>query len=173
MEENDMLVTIDVSVLYTNIPHEEGLTAIHEWMITNHVEVTKANIIRDLARMVLTKNYFKFNNKIYLQVQETAVGTRMAPNYAIIFIHMLETSLLNNYHLQPKLWKRFIDDVFIIWQHGPEELERFLQYLNQAHPTIKFTSESSYQAIPFLDCWVHRKDNKLCTKVYHKAIDNK
>ncbi len=100
LEENDMLVTIDVSALYTSIPHEEGLSAIHDWMIYNQVDAAK---VRDLARMVLTKNNFKFNNKTYSQVQGTAIGTRMAPNYAIIFMHMLETSLLNNYPLQPKL----------------------------------------------------------------------
>ena len=34
--------------------------------------------------------------KIYLQKQGTAMGTRMAPNYAIIFMHAVEEEILNN-----------------------------------------------------------------------------
>ena len=41
---NDLLVTIDVSSLYTNIIHEEGLEAMEQWMIANNVPHQKANL---------------------------------------------------------------------------------------------------------------------------------
>ena len=37
IEDTDLLVTIDVSSLYTNIIHDEGLEAMKNWMITNNV----------------------------------------------------------------------------------------------------------------------------------------
>ena len=90
---------------------------------------------------ISTEEQFEFNEEIYLQKQGTAMGTRMAPNYAIIFMHKIESEILQgtamgtrmapNYAiifmhkieseildktpLKPKFFKRFIDDIFIIW----------------------------------------------------------
>ena len=98
---NDLLVTIDVSSLYTNIIHEEGLEAMEQWMITNNIPYQKANLIKTLGKLVLKNNYFEFNGNLYLQKQGTAMGTRMAPNYAIIFMHQIETELLQKSTLKP------------------------------------------------------------------------
>ena len=81
------------------------------------------------------------------------MGTRCAPNYAIIFIASQEDKLLAQWTLKLTLWKRYIDEVFMIWDQS-EELETFLEDLNKFHPTIKFTKEMSYTEIPFLDVLV-------------------
>ena len=38
-----------------------------------------------------------------------------------------------------RFYKRFIDDIFIIWTGTEEELRTFMVKINKAHPTIKFT----------------------------------
>jgi hypothetical protein len=171
--DEDILVTIDVSALYTNIPHDEGILAIRECMTENNIDTDKKNLICELATKVLKCNYFEFNDKLYIQNQGTAMGTRMAPNYAIIFMHKLETRLLQESALKPKIWKRFIDDVFCVWEHGMDTLLEFLNDLNSKHQTIKFTWEISRTHIPFLDTITYKLDNKLATKIYHKPTDNK
>ena len=40
-----------------------------------------------------------------------------------------------------------IDDIFMIWLHGREKLERFLDDLNTFHETLKFTWEISYKYV--------------------------
>ena len=95
------------------------------------------------------------------------MGTRMAPNYAIIFMDKIETELLQKSPLQPTFFKRFIDDIFLIWPHG-EELQKFLEMINNHHKTIKFTEEHSTKEIAFLDTLVYKENGKLLTKVYHK-----
>jgi len=42
---------------------------------------------------------------------------------------------------QPKLWKMFVDDTYIIWSHGWEKLELFCQHLNNQFSYFKFTME--------------------------------
>ena len=96
------------------------------------------------------------------------MGTRMAPNYAIIFMHKIETELLQKSPLQPTFFKRFIDDIFLIWPHGEEELQKFLEMINNHHKMIKFTEEHSTKEIAFLDTLVYKENGKLLTKVYHK-----
>ena len=99
--------------------------------------------MKDLLDIVLKQNYFQFSDKMYHQVQGTAMGTKMAPSYANIFMAELEEQLLANYPIEPALWKRFIDDILCIWPGPTSEFKKFLKYLNEAHPTIKFTSEYS------------------------------
>ena len=91
IEEKDLLVTIDISSLYTNIIHDEGLETMRSWMIENNISQQRAQFIKILGTLVLKNNYFEFNGEIYLQQQGTAMGTRMASNYAIIFMHKIET----------------------------------------------------------------------------------
>ena len=61
----------------------------------------------------------------------------MASPYAIIFRDSLEEVILSNSILKPLVWWRYTDDIFMMWEHGEEELKKFLKTLNCYHPTIK------------------------------------
>ena len=71
-------------------------------------------MITTLLKMVLNKNNFNFNNAHYLQVGGTAMGTCLAPSYANIFMDYFERTLVYTYDTQPLLWKRCIDENFVI-----------------------------------------------------------
>ena len=173
VQPEDYLVTIDVSSLYTNIPHKEGIDYIMDWMPQKGISTEESGFIADLAKLVLECNYFEFDNKTYHQVSGTAMGTRMAPNYATIFMHYIEEKILNTSPLKPKIWKWFIDDIFMVWQHGKDTLDEFLKFINILHPTIKFTAEYSLHEISFLDTMVWKEKDRLTTRVYHKKTDSK
>ena len=49
-----------------------------------------------------------------------------------------ETDLLKTQATKPWLWKIFID-IFFIWTDSEENLNKFLQGLNEFHPKLKFT----------------------------------
>ena len=60
--------------------------------------------------------------------------------------------------LQPlvitNVWKRFRDDVFVLWEHGTASFSSFLDYLNIMDKTgkIKFTTEiAGDKGLEFLD----------------------
>ena len=169
-----LFVTIDVSSLCTNMPHTEGIAAINRTMEETGTDTVLKMFISNLTHQVLSKNYFNFNGKLYEQIQGTAMGTRMAPNYAIIFMHYLETNILSNYPKQPKIWLRFIDDIFMIRKEGKLELDKFLEALNSYHQTIKFTHTVDENEIPFLDTAVYRSPtNRIHTRIFHKPTDQK
>ena len=58
------------------------------------------------------------------------MGTRMAPSYANIFMKYVETQLIDTSPKKPKMWLRFIDDIFMIWDHGSHALEDFIHLAN-------------------------------------------
>jgi hypothetical protein len=55
--------------------------------------------------MVLKKNNFTFNGDHYLQINGTAMGTKMAPSYANIFMGKLEKQLLESSIERPLSWR--------------------------------------------------------------------
>lgn len=97
--------------------------------------------IVDLTELVLKNNNFEFDRKHYVQKLGTAIGTRMAPSYANIFMNRLERQLISQAAIKPHTWWRFIDDIFIIWTEGEHSLKSVIEFLNNAHRTMKFTSK--------------------------------
>ena len=63
----------------------------------------------------------------------------MAPSYANILMDRMERSSIENAEVKQRIWGRYIDDIFVFWTEGEEKLRRFIDYLNSAHETIKFT----------------------------------
>ena len=45
----------------------------------------------------------------------SAMGTKMAPSYANLFMDRFERAFLAQEPIQPLVWKRYIDDILCIW----------------------------------------------------------
>ena len=128
--------------------------------------------ILSFAELVLKSNNFEFNGKHYLQKRGTAIGTRMAPSYANIFMDRLERRLIEKVEVKPRIWWRYIDDIFIVWTEGEEKLRSFIDYLNSTHETIKFTYKWSKHGIEFLDVKVLNQSGVLESDVFIKPTDS-
>ena len=152
-----LLCTLDITSLYTNIPHNEGIESIKKMLAIYRPPGSKPHnsYIVKLLELVLTNNHFEFNGNYYHQLSGTAMGTKLAPSYANLFMATFEDKYVYTYPQQPTLWKRFIDDIFLLWPHGRESLLTFIQYLNGVHATIKFTSDISDKEIAFLDLTIY------------------
>ena len=173
-EMDIILVTLDVTSLYTNIPHDEGIQAIKTLLQRERPSSYKPSngYILKLLEMVLTMNNFQFNHKNYLQTNGTAMGTRVAPTYANLYMSDFENKHVYTYHKQPLFWLRYIDDVFMPWQHGLDELQKFVTHLNSVSEHITFTIEWSRQKVPFLDTTVlYSPLRGFYTDLYTKPTD--
>ncbi|XP_033116641.1 uncharacterized protein LOC117116665, partial [Anneissia japonica] len=137
-----LLVTLDACSLYTNIPHDEGIAACEKFISTNDPAQSSPDISK-LIKFILTHSNFVFHDKHYQQISGTAMGTKMAPCYANIFMAELEDRLLANSNPKPSYYCRYIDDIFFIWEHGIDKLNEFERFANNFHPRIKFTINSS------------------------------
>ena len=80
---NAVLVTADVTSLYTNIPHEEGIAAmIHFMEICRHLLPTNCpppHIVRIILDFILKHSTFKFMDTHKHQILGISRGTRMPP----------------------------------------------------------------------------------------------
>ena len=91
---NGLLCTMDVVGLYPNIPHNEGLSALRKRLIERDKKDVSTGTLVVLAKLVLKNNIFNFNEKTLKQKRGTAIGTKVAPPYSILFMVELEEKIL-------------------------------------------------------------------------------
>ncbi len=161
--------TFDVSSLCTNIPFNEGISATCDALAKSGHTSPPIYDLKTLMNHVLTKNNFTFMGDHYLQVFDTAMGTKMAPSRACLFMSRLEEQMLDAVPCRPWIWWRYIDDVFFIWTRDEESLHTFTDHINSFHRTIKFTSEISHEQINFFDVTVRKEKD---TRTYHRFVRN-
>ena len=114
LPEDFLLCTVDVVGLYPNIPHEDGLAALKKHLEKREEKPISTNSLLELTECVLKNNIFEHNESYFKQIQGTAIGTKMAPPYAILFMSELEETFLASSPLKPFVWWRYIDDIFMI-----------------------------------------------------------
>ena len=98
----------------------------------------------------------------------------MSCSYADIAMAKYD-SLANEFHLKPKIWKRFRDDIFTLWEHGLDTLPSFLEHLNSMDKTgkIKFTMEiGDENGLEFLDLKLKIEEGKIRVDVYAKPTNS-
>ncbi len=90
-------VSMDVTSLYTNsnIPHNDGIEACREAWDQRTVKEPPTECLVHLFTLVLKHSIFTFNGEHLLQINGTAMGTKMAPSYANIFMGNLKNKLYN------------------------------------------------------------------------------
>ena len=123
------------------------------------------------------------------------MGSKPAPSYANIFMAKtidgqfwkISEKYTENGSIPLKFMKRFLDDIFLIFQGSIINLHSFFEEINQIHPYIKFTmthttpksaqvqpaqcSCDQLDSIPFLDTLCEIKNGKIETDLYRKSTD--
>ena len=81
---DELLLTLDVSSLYTNIPNEEGtMTTVRALCHARPGDSQPSNLsLVEMLSQVLSYNNFQFDGNNYLQIGGMAMGTRVALSYA-------------------------------------------------------------------------------------------
>ena len=166
------LVTFDVVSLYPSIPHDFGLCALNDFLLDRNLPPIVVNGIHNMTELVLKKNVFEFNSECFLQSFGTAMGAKMAPEYANIVMSIFERKLSTGSCSKPLVWFRCIDDIFSIWTYGEEKLKDFMLYINSIHSSIQFTCIYSKECVQFLDVSVSVDNSgSITTDLYVKSND--
>ena len=99
------------------------------------------------------------------------MGSPLAPNLANIFMRYFEENALQNYSgISPILYRRYVDDIFLIFK-SQSEVQPFYDHLNSFHPNIQFTKEEETPGndfFPFLDVKVSKHGNSFSTSTFYK-----
>ena len=101
------------------------------------------------------------------------MGTRMGPSYANPFMGYLEERIQREYSdTTPELYTRYIDDVFGITSMPIEHLIKWIDFVQNLHPTIDFTFSISEEEVCFFDINFQIVSNAITTSVHYKPSDS-
>ena len=109
---------------------------------------------------------------IYRQTGGVAMGSRLGPNYACLFMGHSEEQIFDQYTgMKPAPYKRYIDGIAGATSGSREERKYFATYVNGFHPSLNFTWVISDVQLPFLDLCLKPTPDRLLTSIYYKEID--
>ena len=131
---------------------------------------------------MLNNNTFVFNHTTFLQKNDAATGTKMAPLYATLVLGYLEESMYDQVkrlfedmigsYIRDN-WFRYLDDCLINWIFGEDDLRQFHTLMSSLDPNIQFTIEQSAKQLAFLDILIKKDNDRLFTDIHYKATDTR
>jgi hypothetical protein len=192
--EKSLLVTMDVIGLFTNIPKEDGIEAVRNTLEAKQEPEINTEFILRILTLVLENNIMEFDSEYYKQEIGAPMGQGQVPPYANIFMsdkidpRIVEIAKRYTKHgMSPlQFLKRFLDDLFSIWNGTSQELHNFFNEINKIHPNMKFTMKhttnileaaedkcdcTENKSISFLDTSLSIKDDKISVDLYRKPSD--
>ena len=189
LDKKAILVTMDVKALFTNILHEEGLASLFEGLEERKDKTIPSEYLTKLMEVLLRNNLFVFNEELYSQDVGAPMGGAPVPDYANLFMAKRIDKEIRNIATRNqalKLFKRFLDDIFMVYCGSTKELHNVFQQINAINPTIQLTMAHTaiqgedptdkcncepIESIPFLDTLCSLKDGKIETTLYRKDTD--
>ena len=173
LQQDETIISYDVKALFTSVPIQPVLNIIKN-KLENDQQLQQrtsmsVNQITSLLECCLRSTYFVFQGEYYKQLEGAAMGSPLSPIIANIYMEEFETRALSTAPNPPTLWKRFVDDTFVVIQTSHKE--EFFHHINSLEESIQFTAEDTqaYGSLPFLDVLVTpQSDGTLATSVYRK-----
>jgi hypothetical protein len=171
---NYTILSADVEALYPNMDIQTGLDLIRTFLDDiNWHSPERRNFLLWAMEFTLTKGYIYFKGMVFQQTNGAAMGSPMIPPYANIFMHMLEKDTISTYHQEILLYKRFIDDVFLITKNDPTTIQTIQNALNNLKPFINFIWTPPSLKIDFLDITIINdlKHSNFKTNTFQKPLN--
>ena len=168
LQDDEELVSFDVSQLYTNVPVVEAIDACADLLYDgNHEKPPFDKETFVLLTQIASCNVIMSTHAgYYKQVDGLAMGSPPAPHLANGWMSKFDDQIKGD----AKLFARYMDD--ILRNIKRSYIEQKLNELNNIHPALKFTIEREINGmIAFLDMMIINNGGKLSSTWYSKPTD--
>lgn len=159
------IITGDVNALYPSINQRR---LIH---LFNTLGQNKFMDLIPLIEFILENAYTKYNGKIFLQKNGIPMGTNAAVALANIYMGNIDEYITD----RPRCiyYRRFIDDLFLIWDGTLEEWQKVANFSNKIIPDIQINWQdpSDRQIFLDIDIRIDPFNGKLITSPYQKPLN--
>ena len=130
------LVSLDVEAMYNNMTRELGTLATKQYLESRSfqqdggISSVSSETILEALELCLDSNIFELNEKLFKQIGGVGTGLKLSPTYVCLGMGNYENIVFkSNQDLLKKisLWKRFIDDIFMLFRGNQTECEALVE----------------------------------------------
>ena len=168
LEEDEEIVSFDVSSLYTNVPVAEAIECCADLLYNSQEKlppVDKKTFVV-LAKLSCYNVIVSTHNGFYRQIDGLAMGSPPAPHLANGWLSKYDPII----KADARLYARYMDDILQNMKRAL--IDEKLSEINNLHPSLKFTIERETNgAIPFLDMKIMNDAGTLSSTWYNKPTD--
>ena len=167
------MCSFDVENLYTNVPVNEAINVTLDYMYKPNKLINvpfNRSQMKKLLELSVCDAPFRFQNKLFKQVDGVAMGNPLAPVLADLWLQKIEQKLNKFSTNKPIIWLRYVGDIYCLFSIPKDKILEFHSRINKWHHNLHFTVEfESNNSLPFLDVLVTREKNQLVTSVFRKS----
>ncbi|XP_067124879.1 uncharacterized protein [Centruroides vittatus] len=167
--EDEVGTVMDYESLYPSIKIESCKVALLDFMHSKSPDLANySSDLIELANLVCYESFFAFNGRQYKQKRGVPMGSPMSGLLYELVLRRLEKSVLCGFMNDIVYFKRYVDDVLVIWKND-QKVEEFINKINNNDDGLKLKIEQTCSSrIHFLDIDIKFKEGHFVTKVYVK-----
>ena len=161
----EILVSYDVSSLFTNVPLDETIDILAHKAFENNwfndtydLNLTRTDLV-DLLHVATKGQLFQFDGALYEQTDGVAMGSPLGPLLANVFMCSIEESLKSQGKL-PEFYRRYVDDSLV---RTPDLVAAtvFLDTLNHAHSVLVSFLGQAIEKFDFKRSQLESRENSI------------
>ena len=170
LPEDHVLISFDVTSLYTNVPVLEAIEHCTNLLYSGKYKKPPVdrNTFEELLKMCSSNVVMQTNDGYFRQVDGLAMGSPPAPRLANGWLSKYDAEVKGD----AELFSRYMDD--ILRDIKKNEIKGKLVEINNIHPSLEFTHEEENEnenSIAFLDMKITRSNGTLSSMWYTKPTD--
>jgi len=174
------LVTADVDSLYPSLNNHHRTLLLQQLprllqdqqgTVTLEQVQLPVHWLQQAIALVLDHHYVSFEQRLFRQRRGTAMGTPMAPPYANLILALLEQDVIKDFQEHLLLYRRYIDDILVVFRGDANALRQFQTRLAQ-QLQLTLTWSISTSNAEFLDLAIWKLHDGLCYRTHQKTLNN-
>ena len=149
--------TEDIKAMYPSIPVASGIEKFKAFLEEHGSGRFQIDHIVNALNLILRRSVFEFDNRWFLQIVGTAMGTPVACLFANIYVFMTERRLVQNAKANGTLllYKRLVDDIVAVFTCAQAN-RAFWDDWNQLDDALELSGHISNQEIVMLDLRIYK-----------------
>ena len=110
VEEDEILISYDVSALFTSVPVQKAITIIHDKLLTDDTLHERTSLspthLTKLLEICLKCTYFPYDEAFYAQIHGAAMGSPVSTIVCNLYMEHFESIALSTAPHPPGWWYR-------------------------------------------------------------------
>ncbi|XP_067133564.1 uncharacterized protein [Centruroides vittatus] len=167
--DDEVGTVLDYENLFPSIRIESCVEALLDFLTrVNPALAHHRNALVEMVNRVCCESFFAFEGQTYKQCRGVPMGSPISGLLCELVVSRLEVKVLRSFKNSIVYYKRYVDDIFIIWKSN-RLIARFIDKINDNEDglSLKLEQKSSVM-IHFLDIKVIFREGRISTGVFIK-----